>query len=59
VDPERFRPPPGLRARGARRPFRVRPEGLRVEAAGPGALALAFELPSGSYATVLVEELLG
>jgi tRNA pseudouridine13 synthase len=59
VDAERFRPPPGVRARGARRPFRVRPEGLRVEAAGAGALALAFELPAGSYATVLVEELLG
>lgn len=59
VDPERFRPPPGVRARGARRPFRVRPEGLHVEAAGEGALALEFELPAGSYATVLVEELLG
>lgn len=59
VDPERFRPPPGVRARGARRPIRVRPEGLRVEAGGAGALALAFELPPGSYATVLVEELLG
>jgi tRNA(Glu) U13 pseudouridine synthase TruD len=37
----------------------VRPEGLRVEQAGAGALALEFELPAGSYATVLVEELLG
>jgi len=59
VDLARFRPPPGVRARGARRPLRVRPEGLRIETAGAGALALAFELPAGSYATVLVEELLG
>ena len=59
VDLASFRPPPGVRARGARRPLRVRPEGLRVDAAGEGALALEFELPAGSYATVLVEELLG
>jgi tRNA pseudouridine13 synthase len=54
-----FRPPPGLRARGARRPLRVRPEGLRVESAGERALGLEFALPAGCYATVLVEELLG
>jgi tRNA pseudouridine13 synthase len=59
VDLGGFRPPPGLRARGARRPLRVRPEGLRCEPAGPGAVALAFELPAGSYATQLVEALLG
>jgi tRNA pseudouridine13 synthase len=59
IDLPGFRPPPGVRARGARRPFRVRPEGLCVEAAGEGALRLEFELPAGSYATVLVEELLG
>jgi tRNA pseudouridine13 synthase len=59
VDLERFRPPPGVRARGARRPLRVRPSGLVCEPAGPGAVALAFELPAGSYATQLVEALLG
>ena len=59
VDLERFRPPRGVRARGTRRPFRVRPVGLALEPAGDGALAVAFELPAGSYATVLVDALLG
>jgi tRNA pseudouridine13 synthase len=59
VDPARFRPPPGVRARGARRALRVRPEALRAEPGGEGSLALEFELPAGSYASVLVEELLG
>jgi tRNA pseudouridine13 synthase len=59
IDPARFRPPPGVRARGARRALRVRPAALRVERDGEGCLALEFELPAGSYATVLVEELLG
>jgi tRNA pseudouridine13 synthase len=56
-DPERLWLPPGLRLRGARRPFRVRPEAARCERAGPGAVRLFFTLPPGSYATVLVEAL--
>lgn len=55
--PEALRPPPGLRLRGARRPFRVRPEAARCEPAGPDAVRLVFTLPPGSYATVLVDEL--
>ena len=46
---------------GARRPLRVRPEGLRAEAGidehGPYIL-LAFALPPGAYATVLLRELM-
>lgn len=46
---------------GARRPLRVRPEGLRAEAGidehGPFIL-LAFTLPPGAYATVLLRELM-
>jgi tRNA pseudouridine13 synthase len=49
---------PGVRARGARRALRVRPDAARLDAEGDDAL-LCFELPSGSYATVLVEELFG
>lgn len=41
---------------GTRRPARVRPEGVHCERIG-GDLSLAFDLPKGSYATVLVEEL--
>jgi tRNA pseudouridine13 synthase len=57
--PEDFRAPRGLRARGARRPLRVRPEEARCEPEGPSAVRLAFTLPPGSFATVLVETLFG
>jgi tRNA pseudouridine13 synthase len=49
--------PRGIRLRGARRPLRVRPEEARAEPID-GGLELRFWLPPGSYATVLVEELL-
>ncbi len=57
------RPPRGLRLRGGRRPLRVRvgDPALRLlpGAAGePGAVELSFELPPGSFASVLLEELL-
>jgi tRNA pseudouridine13 synthase len=55
--PERLRLPPGVRLRGARRPFRVRPEAAHCEPAGVDAVRLGFTLPPGSYATVLVEAL--
>jgi tRNA pseudouridine13 synthase len=55
--PERLRLPPGVRLRGARRPFRMRPEEVRSERLGPDAVRLAFRLPPGSYATVLVAAL--
>lgn len=55
--PEPFRAPRGLRLRGARRPLRVRAEGLEAEWEDDQTLQLRFALPSGSYATVLVETL--
>ena len=56
---EAFAPPRGIRLRGTRRPLRVRPAEASCEVLGPGELALRFELPAGSYASVLVESLLG
>lgn len=58
VDPDDLRAPRGVRMRGARRPLRVPVGGLQLEVE-PDALRLRFELPSGSFATVLLEELLG
>ena len=58
-EPGTLRPPRGIRLRGTRRPLRIRPEDASCESAGEGALTLDFTLPAGSYATVLVEELLG
>jgi len=55
--PDPLRLPPGLRLRGARRPFRVRPEAAHCEPVGADEARLCFTLPPGSYATVLVEEL--
>ncbi|MFP6661051.1 MAG: tRNA pseudouridine(13) synthase TruD [Myxococcota bacterium] len=50
--------PPGIRLRGARRALRIAVPDLEVRAAD-GTLELRFGLPPGSYATVLVDELLG
>jgi tRNA(Glu) U13 pseudouridine synthase TruD len=47
-----------VRARGARRSLRVRPGTPVLARSGEDAL-LCFELPAGSYATVVVEELFG
>jgi tRNA pseudouridine13 synthase len=55
---ETLRLPRGIRLRGARRPLRVRPEAASNEFLGDGVVRLSFTLPPGSYATVLVEELL-
>ena len=59
VDLASFRPPRGVRARGARRALRVRPEGLAALLGPSNEVELRFVLPPGSYATVLVETLLG
>jgi tRNA pseudouridine13 synthase len=48
----------GVRVRGARRPLRVRPDEVDLSVEGD-VLRLRFLLPPGSYATVLLEELLG
>ena len=42
---------------GARRPYRIAPEELRAEAAGPDAIALHFALPKGSYALAVLREI--
>jgi len=57
LDPDALRLP-GVRARGARRALRVRPDRLALAAEGEDVL-VRFELSAGSYATVLVEELFG
>lgn len=48
----------GLKLRGSRRALRMLPTHTRVARTGD-ALTLAFTLPPGSYATVLLEEVLG
>lgn len=53
-----MRPPRGIRLRGARRALRVRPSEAATRELDDG-LWLDFALPSGSYATVLIREVLG
>jgi tRNA pseudouridine13 synthase len=53
-----LRPPSGIRLRGARRTLRVRPDNARMRDF-PGGFWLEFELPPGSYATVLIQAVLG
>ena len=57
VLPEDLSVPRGIRLRGARRALRVRPGAATAERYGDG-LLLRFSLPPGSYATVLIEEML-
>lgn len=55
-----LKPPRGVRAQGTRRPLRIRPRDLRVEALEDGkALRLACRLPPGAYVTVLIETIVG
>ena len=55
-----LRLPRGIRARGTRRPLRVRPGALEVEPLeGECGLRVRCALPSGSYVTVLLESLFG
>jgi len=61
IAPEDFKKSGQLRVKGARRPLRVRPE--NVEVAGGGDehgpyVTVAFTLPAGSFATVLLRELI-
>jgi tRNA(Glu) U13 pseudouridine synthase TruD len=61
LEPEHFRGDAVGRVTGARRPLRVRPED--VELAGGvddhgGYVTVAFTLPPGSFATVLLHELM-
>jgi tRNA pseudouridine13 synthase len=57
VDVDALRMPRGIKLRGARRLLRVRPSRLDASATGD-VLELGFELPPGSYASVLLEEVL-
>ena len=53
-----FVPPRGIALKGARRTLRVRPGEVAIEAERT-ALRLKFTLPTGSYATVLLEDVFG
>jgi len=55
---DRIEIPRGIRLRGARRSFRVRPADPRFWKDADG-FWLGFELPPGSYATVLLRNVLG
>jgi tRNA pseudouridine13 synthase len=57
VDPRSFAAG-GDQMRGARRPYRVPVEELRVRALDPAALELSFALPKGSYAAAVLRELM-
>ena len=61
LTPEDFRRDGGTKIKGARRPLRVRPEDVSLEAGvdehGPHITA-AFALPAGSFATVFMRELM-
>lgn len=52
-------PPSGIRLRGSRRPLRVRPVAARIRDRSERGFRIDFELPPGSYATVLLRALLG
>ena len=54
-----LRPPRGLRLRGARRAYRALPRELGIEDLAGERVRVRFELGTGSYATVLLEELFG
>ncbi len=56
--PGGWRAPRGIRLRGGRRALRVRPAELALEAV-PEGLRIRVALPPGTYATVLLEALLG
>jgi len=58
IDVAALRLPPGVRLRGARRAIRARPDDAELDYAD-GVLWLRFGLSAGSYASVLVEELVG
>lgn len=52
-------PPRGIRLRGARRSLRVPLVGLSLRSEGDDRLSIEVTLPAGSYASVLLEELIG
>lgn len=61
LKPADFRRTGAVRVKGARRPLRVRPADARLEAGGDAHgpyITAAFTLPPGSFATVLLRELM-
>ena len=61
LNPEDFRKAGKHKVKGARRPLRVRPTETKLEAGvddGGAFITVAFTLPAGSYATVLLRELM-
>ncbi len=61
LSPENFRGDEGARSKGARRPLRVRPTDVELAAGGDEHgphITVAFTLPPGSFATVLLRELM-
>ncbi|MFA5865937.1 MAG: tRNA pseudouridine(13) synthase TruD [Phycisphaerae bacterium] len=58
---EDFKKPKGHKLKGSRRPFRVRMTNLEIQRGTDDAgdfLSLRFDLPSGSYATAVLRELM-
>jgi tRNA pseudouridine13 synthase len=56
IDPASFAAG-GEEMQGARRTYRIAPEELRIEPAGPQALAISFALPRGAYAVSVLREI--
>ena len=58
--PEELSLPRGIKAKGTRRPLRIRPQNLEIEPVDEGTgLRVQVALPSGSYVTVLLAALVG
>jgi len=57
IDPRSFAAGGG-EMEGARRPYRIPVDDLRIEPAGPDVLTLEFILPRGSYATCVLREVM-
>ena len=58
--PENLSLPRGIKAKGTRRPLRIRPQDLEIEPVDEGTgLRVRVALPSGSYVTVLLDALVG
>jgi len=57
--PGALQAPRGIRLRGTRRPLRVRPQQAQFEQGPDQTIRVDCVLPPGSYATVLIQELVG
>jgi tRNA(Glu) U13 pseudouridine synthase TruD len=60
LHPEDFKKENGEKVKGARRPLRVKPEDIELSGGGDEhgpQITVAFTLPAGSFATILLREL--